>query len=102
MSRRIRRRAGAGGGARQARVRARIFAALGDETRLSLVVNLAMGESRSIAQLTEGRGVTRQAITRHLRVLEGAGIVRGVRRGRENLFELDPRPIVELREYLGV
>jgi len=77
-----------------------VFAALGDETRLALIAKLAGGEPRSISQLTEGSRVTRQAITKHLRVLEAAGVVRGVREGRESLFALDPRPIEGLKEYL--
>lgn len=76
------------------------FAALGDETRLALVAKLARGESRSISQLTSGSKLTRQAITKHLRVLETAGVVRGVREGRESLFELDPRQIEGLKQYL--
>jgi DNA-binding transcriptional ArsR family regulator len=76
-----------------------LFAALGDETRLGLVARLSEGEPRSISQLTEGTRLTRQAVTKHLRVLEGARIVRSVRAGRESLFELDPAPIAELREY---
>ena len=82
------------------RTPAPVFAALGDETRLSLVLKLAGGQARSIAQLTEGYGLTRQAVTKHLRVLEEAGVVRSVRSGRESLFELDPRPIAEVRSYL--
>ena len=82
------------------RVHAPIFAALGDETRLLLVAKLCGGQSRSIAQLTEGSKLTRQAITKHLRVLESAGIVHGMRRGRESLFALDPEPIEELKVYL--
>lgn len=78
-----------------------VFAALGDETRLSLVTTLSGGEPRSIAQLTGGSKMTRQAITKHLRVLESAGIVHGVRAGRESLFEFDPQPMNELQEYLG-
>jgi len=77
-----------------------VFAALGDETRLALVRKLAGGEARSISQLTQGSNLTRQAITKHLRVLKTAGVVRGVREGRESLFELDPRPIEGLKEYL--
>jgi DNA-binding transcriptional ArsR family regulator len=77
-----------------------VFAALGDETRLALIAKLAGGEPRSISQLTAGSKLTRQAITKHLRVLESAGVVRGVREGRESLFELDPRPIAGLRQYL--
>jgi DNA-binding transcriptional ArsR family regulator len=79
---------------------ARVFAALGDGTRLALVRKLSRGQARSIAQLTEGSRLTRQAITKHLRVLEGAGIVHSVRAGRESLFELDPQPLMGLREYL--
>jgi DNA-binding transcriptional ArsR family regulator len=79
-----------------------VFAALGDETRLKLVTKLCRGKPYSISQLTEGSRLTRQAITKHLRVLEGAGIVHSVRAGRESLFELDPEPIAEVREYLDL
>lgn len=79
-----------------------IFAALGNEKRLALVAKLSTGESRSIAQLTEGTRLTRQAVTKHLRILEGARIVHSVRAGRESLFELDPAPIKQVREYVDV
>jgi len=78
------------------------FAALGDETRLSLVAKLCGGRPRSIPQLTEGSKLTRQAITKHLRVLENLGIVHSFRAGRESLFELRPQPIEELRNYLDL
>src|SRR5438128_1087028 len=77
-----------------------VFAALGDETRLSLVGKLSGGAPRSITELAEGAKVTRQAITKHLRVLEGAGLVRSVREGRASLFQLEPRPLDEARDYL--
>jgi DNA-binding transcriptional ArsR family regulator len=77
-----------------------IFAALGDDTRLSLVARLCNGQPYSISQLTRGSKLTRQAITKHLRVLERAGIVRGVRAGRENRFKFDPHPLVGIKEYL--
>jgi DNA-binding transcriptional ArsR family regulator len=83
------------------RQHAAVFAALGDETRLALVTTLCNGEARSIAHLTGGSKMTRQAITKHLRVLEGAGIVHSVRAGRESLFGLDPTPLNELRDYLA-
>ena len=76
------------------------FAALGDETRLLLVAKLCGGQSHSISQLTEGSKLTRQAITKHLRVLETVGIVRSVRTGRENRFEFDPKAIEGIKEYL--
>jgi DNA-binding transcriptional ArsR family regulator len=76
------------------------FAALGDATRLKLVTTLARGEPRSIAELTSGSKLTRQAITKHLRMLERAGMVRSERAGRESRFAFDPRPVEELRSYL--
>lgn len=84
------------------RVHAPVFAALGDETRLALVAKLCSGRPRSISQLTEGSSLSRQAITKHLRVLESAGIVHGVREGRESRFEFDPEPIKEMRQYLDL
>ena len=83
---------------RKPRSQAPVFAALGDETRLSLVTKLCHGQPRSISQLTHGSRLTRQAITKHLRVLEDVGIVHGVRAGRESLFEFDPKPIEGLRD----
>jgi len=79
---------------------AAVFAALGDHTRLALVGRLAAGETASITDLTRHSRLTRQAITKHLRVLERAGIVRCVRAGRESRFELDPRPLSEIEEYI--
>lgn len=84
------------------RTQAILFAALGDETRLLLVAKLSGRQRYSISQLTEGSSLTRQAITKHLRVLEGAGIVHSVRTGRESLFEFDPEPIDKMRQYLAV
>jgi DNA-binding transcriptional ArsR family regulator len=63
-----------------------VFAALGDETRLSLVARLSAGEPLSITRLSSGENVTRQAITKHLHVLAGAGVVRSFRSGREQLW----------------
>jgi DNA-binding transcriptional ArsR family regulator len=76
------------------------FAALGDATRLSLVAKLSGGRPYSISQLTRGSKLTRQAITKHLRVLENVGIVHSVRAGRESRFQFDPQPMVEMKEYL--
>jgi DNA-binding transcriptional ArsR family regulator len=82
------------------RARASIFAALGDETRLAMVGTLANGQAQSIARLTAGTNLTRQAVSKHLRVLEGAGIVRLVRVGRESRFELESQAIDDVRAYL--
>src|SRR5258708_39136367 len=84
------------------RVHAHIFAALGDETRLSLVAKLCGGEPRSIAQLTGGSRLTRQAITKHLRGLENVEIVHSVRAGRASLFELNPEPIEKIKKNLAL
>ena len=80
---------------------AQVFAALGDETRLRLVARLCSAGPMSIARLTDGTEVTRQAITKHLNVLAGVGIVRGVRIGRERLWELEPRQLEEARRCLA-
>lgn len=77
-----------------------LFAALGDDTRLALVAKLVSGKSASIAQLGAGSSLTRQAITKHLRVLEHAGLVRSVRSGRERHFALDPRQLHAMQDYL--
>jgi DNA-binding transcriptional ArsR family regulator len=79
-----------------------IFAALGDETRLRLVAQLCQGEPMSIARLTGTSKITRQAITKHLHVLQGVGLVRGLRQGREQLWELTPRKLEEARRCLDV
>lgn len=85
---------------REVRGSAMVFAALGDQTRLALLAKLSGGSRFSIARLTKGSALTRQAITKHLRVLQDAGLVRGVRRGRENLFELEPKQLDEARRAL--
>jgi DNA-binding transcriptional ArsR family regulator len=77
-----------------------VFAALGDETRLRLVSRLCDSGPTSIAKLTEGADVTRQAIAKHLRVLEDAGLVRVTRDGRETVWELEPRRLQQARAYL--
>jgi len=77
-----------------------IFAALGDETRLQLVARLCAGGPLSIARLSAGAAVTRQAITKHLNVLEDAGLVRGIRVGRERLWEIETRQLEEARRFL--
>ena len=79
---------------------AEVFAALGDETRLLILAKLCEGRRPSISELTEGTKLTRQAVTKHLRVLENARIVHARRAGRERLFDLDPVPIWEMKEYL--
>ncbi|HKS73150.1 MAG TPA: ArsR family transcriptional regulator [Terriglobales bacterium] len=77
-----------------------VFAALGDETRLLLLTKLADGQAHSISRLTRGSRFTRQAITKHLRVLQEVGLVRCSPSGRESLFQFDPQPFADMREYL--
>jgi DNA-binding transcriptional ArsR family regulator len=82
--------------------RAPVFAALGDETRLLLVAKLCSGQPSSISELTEGSRLTRQAITKHLRVLENVGIVHSMRTGRESRFQFNPEPIQGIKQYLDL
>lgn len=77
-----------------------LFAALGDPTRIALVARLSEGEPLSISELTRGTQVSRQAISKHLRVLEDAGLVRGARRGRTNLYALRPDALEGARASL--
>lgn len=79
-----------------------LFAALGDETRLSLLIKLCDRQPHSISQLTHGTRLTRQAITKHLRVLADAGIVQRTPEGRESLFELNPEPLQTMQQYLNL
>jgi DNA-binding transcriptional ArsR family regulator len=77
-----------------------VFAALGDETRIAVVARLCAGGPQSITRLTTGSAVTRQAITKHLTVLAGAGLVRDVRRGRERIWELDTKGLDDASRWL--
>lgn len=79
-----------------------IFAALGDETRLRLVKVLCAGGALSIAQLTAGTEITRQAVTKHLLVLAGAGLVRDIKVGRERLWQFEPVRMEAARRSLEV
>ncbi|MDB4908120.1 MAG: Transcriptional regulator, ArsR family [Gemmatimonadetes bacterium] len=80
---------------------AHVFAALGDSTRLSLVSRLSRDGPASISALTAGTGITRQAVSKHLEVLEQSGLVRGSRRGRERLWEFRRGPVDDAREQLA-
>src|ERR1700754_2488435 len=82
------------------KTRATVFAALGDETRLSVLGRLGDGRPQSISRLTAGTKLTRQAVTKHLRVLADAGVVRSLKSGRESLFELEPQTLADARDYL--
>jgi DNA-binding transcriptional ArsR family regulator len=77
-----------------------IFAALGDETRLRIIAVLCSGGAMSIAQLTSGTDITRQAVTKHLHVLADAGLVHDVKVGRERLWEFEPTQVEEARRSL--
>ena len=83
-----------------ARAPAAIFAALGDRTRLSLIHRLSGGHPRSIASLSADTAITRQAVTKHLNVLEEAGLVASSRIGRESRYSFQPETIEEIRAYL--
>src|SRR5690348_7621563 len=79
---------------------AALFAALGDETRLDLVARLCEEGPLSITRLSARAAVSRQAITKHLRALEAAGLARGVRAGRESVWQLRPRRLSDAQRHL--
>jgi DNA-binding transcriptional ArsR family regulator len=77
-----------------------VFAALGDATRLSLLSRLCGGDPQSIAQLTRGTGLTRQGVSKHLAILEQAGVIAGERVGRECRYAVRPAVLTEASHYL--
>jgi len=77
-----------------------LFSALGDPTRLRLVIRLSRGDSLSVTELASGTKMTRQAVTRHLHVLAGAGVATATRRGREQHWSLDQRQLAQARIFL--
>ena len=78
----------------------RTFAALGDPTRAALVRRLGDGQRRSIARLAADTSLTRQAVTKHLHILQRAGLVRAERLGRESRFALDPEPMKQASDWM--
>ena len=79
---------------------AQVFAALADETRLRLVRQLCDHGPASITKLSAGFDISRQAVTKHLRVMQRSGLVRCGRRGRESVWQLERKRLAEAREYL--
>lgn len=77
-----------------------VFAALGDDTRAILVKRLSDGDPKSISQLGEGLGLTRQGVTKHLQVLQQAGLVASRRIGRETQFVFVPSSLRVVQDYL--
>lgn len=77
-----------------------LFAALGDESRLGLLDRLAEQGPASITRLAEGAPITRQAVSKHLRVLATAGLVSGQREGREHRWQIEPDRLRDARAYL--
>jgi DNA-binding transcriptional ArsR family regulator len=79
-----------------------LFAALGDQTRLQVMARLCAEGPLSITRITEGCAVSRQAVTKHLRVLEEADLVRGSRDGRESVWTLQPAQLDQARRTLDL
>ena len=79
-----------------------LFAALGDETRLALLRRLSEGGPASISVLSERFRISRQAITKHLQFLAGAGIIDGKRAGREHVWALNPARLAEAQRCLEI
>jgi DNA-binding transcriptional ArsR family regulator len=77
-----------------------LFAALGDPTRMRLVIRLSRGEPLSITELASGAQMTRQAVTKHLHILAGAGVATASRLGREQRWALDRKQLAEARSFL--
>jgi DNA-binding transcriptional ArsR family regulator len=79
---------------------AHLFAALGDQTRLQLVSRLCNEGPASITRLAAGFDITRQAITKHLRVMQKSGLVCRHQRGRESIWQLDEQRLADASRHL--
>lgn len=79
-----------------------IFAALGDETRLRLVIFLSSAGPSSTATLTANVDVTRQAVAKHLRVMKEAGLVSSVYQGRDSVWQIESSQLAEAQECIGL
>lgn len=77
-----------------------VFTALGDETRLYIVSRLCREGPLSISRIAAGTSLSRQAVTKHLRVLSDAGIARSDRSGREQLWQVEAKRLTEVRRLL--
>lgn len=78
-----------------------VLAALGDESRLQIVMKLCSGGPLSITRLADGAGISRQGVTKHLHALHKAGLVRSERQGREQIWTLERQRLDEVRRYLA-
>jgi DNA-binding transcriptional ArsR family regulator len=76
-----------------------VFRALGDATRRQMLRDLAQGE-RSVGQLAEPFAISLAAASKHIKALEGAGLVRREVRGRTHLCRLDPGPLASAHDWL--
>lgn len=77
-----------------------VFAALGDETRLRLVRRLSNDGPLSITELTAGFAISRQAVTKHLRLMAHAGLLRSTTHGRQSLWALERKRLADARRHL--
>ena len=77
-----------------------LFAALSDATRLQIVTRLSREGPQSISVLTEETAVSRQAVTKHLQVLQDVGLAESWRNGRERIFELKPERLALANQHL--
>ncbi len=80
---------------------AAVFAALGEPTRIGLLDRLSDGAPRSISTLARDLPISRQALTKHLRVLQGAGLASAERDGRETLYRIDPAGLLAAEAWIG-
>lgn len=77
-----------------------VFHALGDATRRQMLRDLASGE-RTVSELAQPFAMSLAAASKHIKVLEGAGLIRRQVRGRTHLCRLEPAPLASAHEWLG-
>ena len=79
---------------------ATVFDALGDPTRLRIVVGLCDSGPRTTSEVTDVATMSRQATTKHLLLLEAAGLVHSTKRGRERIWAVQPESLSAASDYL--
>ena len=78
----------------------RVFIALADPTRRFVIERLAAGGTITATELAEALPISRQGVSKHLKILEEANLVTTRQKGRERLYSLSPQPLAEAVDWV--
>ena len=77
-----------------------VFRALADPTRREILFRVARADC-TVAELSKPFAISPPAVSRHLKVLEDAGLLQRIRTGKHHRFNMNPRPLADVRTTLG-